>query len=106
MQETKKWKEALPIGVPFFSGSKIIDFYLTPKNMGKSLFPRLINELDLYEHNPMSLQGRYIYIYKFIFRNKRTNCILSFNKIQIAAMIMGLGIITFSPNYEYKKKKL
>ncbi|KAE8124764.1 hypothetical protein FH972_019620 [Carpinus fangiana] len=38
--ETEKWKEALPIGARFYPAEgELIDFYLAPKNMGKSLFP-------------------------------------------------------------------
>jgi hypothetical protein len=86
LQEIEKWTEIVPIGVHFYLAEReLIDFYLAPRNMGKSLVPRLINELDLYEHNQMSLQGRHIYnfILNFIFRNKNTNCILSFNKFRL-----------------------
>jgi hypothetical protein len=76
----------VPIEVHFYPAEReLIDFYLAPKNMGKSLVPGLINELELYEHNPTNPQGRHIYnfILNFIFRNKRTNCILSFNKFRL-----------------------
>ena len=63
----KKMERSFTYWVRFYPAKKeLIDFYLVPKNMGKSFFPGLINELDLYEHNPTSLQGRYIYIYIYI----------------------------------------